>query len=407
MKIAIVTSSFYPVIDGVTVAVSNRLKYLSKLEHQVIVFCPDYSALVQIYPNWKNYIGEILPEITVIPLPSKPALGLDFERDVTSKSYKLVEAKLKSFQPDIIHVDEPERLACCFLTKPGVKYAQKNNIPCVAFFHTNYLEYLDDYVQLPWQLNSSLKASLNKLFTSIYNSYDLTLVSSRLTYSKLSSQGINNLCCGELLGVDNLQYQQIQPTANFWQEQYHLSELDAQVKLVFVGRLTPDKGWDFFLEAIAQMAPEVIANLAFIVVGDGDYKQRIQTELTALTSQVYLLGRVDPTKIPQLMVNSDILVSNSEKETRGLTIIEAGAAGLPVIAPRAGGIIDTIIDGENGLLYQPQQTADFIAKLKLLASIPELREAMGKAAQTNAQQLDWQNTNAKLVSIWQQQIAQK
>ncbi len=407
MKIAIVTSSFYPVIDGVAVAVFNRLKYLSKLGHQAMVFCPDYSALAEIYPNWQDYRGEILPGITVVSLPSKPALGLDFERDVTRKSYSLVVAELNSFQPDLIHIDEAERLTCCFLSKPGIEYARQHNIPCVAFFHTNYLEYLDDYFQLPWQLNQGLKAFLSQLFTSIYNSYDLTLVSSRLTYSKLTTQGINNLCCSELLGIDKKQYQQVQPTGNFWQQKYHLAGLESKIKLIFVGRLTPDKGWDFFFQAIKQLAPETLTNLALIVVGEGDYRSKIATELDSLSYQVYFLGRVDPAEIPQLLVNSDILVSNSEKETRGLAIIEAGAAGIPVIAPRAGGIIDTVVDGENGLLYQPKQPADFIAKLKLLVSVPELRQAMGTKAQAKVQQLDWQQTTDNLVRIWQQQIAQR
>jgi glycogen synthase len=61
MKIAIITSSFYPVIDGVTVAVYNRVKQLSTLGHQVIIFCPDYSVIKHIYPHWQDYTGEILP----------------------------------------------------------------------------------------------------------------------------------------------------------------------------------------------------------------------------------------------------------------------------------------------------------------------------------------------------------
>ena len=407
MKIAIVTSSFYPVIDGVTVAVYNRLRYLSKSGHKVLVFAPDYGSLKEMYPNWQDYTGEILPKVTVISLASKPSLALDFERDVTSNSYKLVAAKLHEFQPDIIHVDEAERLSFCFLNKPGVRYAKKNQIPSVAFFHTNYLEYLDDYFRLPWKLLRPIKASLQKLFVNIYNSYDATLVSSRITYTKLSSLGIKNLCYGEFLGLDLGSYQKVESNINFWQKNYHTPDLNALVKLIFVGRLTPDKGWDFFLQGVKQLSPETMDKLAFIVVGDGEYKEKIQKQLGALTTHLYMLGRVSPKNIPSLLVNSDLFVTNSEKETRGLAVMEASAAGIPTIAPKAGGIVDTIVDGENGLLYQPQQIEDFVAKLNLLVSVRELRTAMGAKATDKVAELDWQCTTARLVRIWQQQIEQK
>ncbi len=145
MKIAIICSSFFPVIDGVTIAVYKRLEQLSILGHQVIVFCPDYKPLKHIYPNYKKYKGKIFPGVEIISLPSSKAIALDFERDVTINSYQIVIKQLAKFKPDIIHVDEAERLGVCLLKLPGVKYARQNNIPCVAWFHTNYIDYFDDY----------------------------------------------------------------------------------------------------------------------------------------------------------------------------------------------------------------------------------------------------------------------
>ncbi|MEL6496643.1 MAG: glycosyltransferase family 1 protein, partial [Cyanobacteria bacterium J06623_7] len=78
MKIAIICSSFFPVIDGVTIAIYERLKQLSSLGHQVIAFCPDYSELAHIYPDYRKYQGNILPGIEIVSLPSKKAIALDF-----------------------------------------------------------------------------------------------------------------------------------------------------------------------------------------------------------------------------------------------------------------------------------------------------------------------------------------
>ena len=245
MKIAIITSSFYPVLDGVTVAVYNRVKELSKLGHEVRIFCPNYSVIKHIYPNWQDYTDWILPGVKVISLPSTESIGLDFERDVTSKSYKIVTQELTEFQPDIIHVDEAERLAVCFLKKPGIKFAKQHNIPCVAFFHTNYLEYFDDYFQLPLGLNRVIKSILSLIFTKIYNAYDLTLVSSQATYQKLASRGIKNLQYSELLGLDITGFTNITRSSNFFARQYGIENIDNKIKLIFIGRLTPDKAWNF------------------------------------------------------------------------------------------------------------------------------------------------------------------
>jgi glycosyltransferase involved in cell wall biosynthesis len=328
---------------------------------------------------------------------------LDFERDPQSKSYSIVLQELSAFQPDIIHVDEAERLSICFFKKPGIKFARQQKIPCVAFFHTNYLEYVDDYFKLPLGLNKILKMFFNFLFTKVYNSYDLTLVSSQTTKEKLSTRGIKNLYCAELLGLDVEKFPQITKQPDFFARQYNIEGIENKIKLIFIGRLTLDKGWNFGLKALAQLPSEVLNKIAFVIVGDGDLHQRIQEELTKLTPHTYLLGRVEPNLIPQLLTNNDIFITNSEKETRGLAVIEACAAGIPVIAPRAGGIIDTVVDGENGFLYQSGQQKEFLDKLILLISDSNLRHTMGAKAKIKIQKLSWQETTNNLISIWQKQ----
>ena len=257
MKIAIICSSFFPVIDGVTIAVFYRVKYLSQLGHQVKLFCPDYSAIANIYPNWQDYTGEIFKGIEVISIPSTKSIALDFERDVAIGSYKIVSRELIKFQPDIIHVDEAERLGFCWLKLPGVKYARQHNIPCVAWFHTNYLEYFNDYFNLPFGLNYSIKKCLSFVFRRIYNSYDLTLAASTVTKQKLMAMKIDNVCQVELLGCDLERYNYSLRSNNFWTTQYNLPNIENQTKLIFIGRLTPDKGWNFALNFLSQLNPKI------------------------------------------------------------------------------------------------------------------------------------------------------
>jgi glycosyltransferase involved in cell wall biosynthesis len=404
MKIAIICSSFFPVIDGVTIAIFNRLEQLSLLGHQVIVFCPDYSSIKHIYPDYHQYTGEIFPAIEIISLPSSKAIALDFERDLTIKSYQIVLKKLKQFKPDLIHIDEAERLGICLLKLPGVKYAQEHHIPCVAWFHTNYIDYLDDYFSLPFGINKLMKNILNLIFAKIYNAYDSTLVSSSITARKIRQMGIKNISHAELLGCDLARFNNLKKTSGFFKKQYNLPNLENKTKLIFIGRLTPDKGWNFALKALAKLSSTTIDKIAIIIAGDGTIKTEIEQTLKQLTSNVYLLGRIHPQTIPELLVNGDIFITNSEKETRGLTVIEAAAAGIPAIAPRAGGVIDTIVDGETGWLYQPQNQADFLAKLTRLIADVSLRQSMGIKAKELAQQYSWQQTVQNLVEIWSQKV---
>jgi glycosyltransferase involved in cell wall biosynthesis len=407
MKIAIISSGFLPVIDGVTITQINRLRELSQGGHQVLLFCPDYSKLANIYPNWKTYTGEILPGVRIINLDSEPFFGLDFERNVSRKSYQLVLQELQNFQPNIIHVDEPERLFTGFLKIPGIDYAKQADIPCVSFFHTNLLEYGKDYFNTPTAIDRVVKYVLKFPLAWIYNNYDLTLVSSQITQTKLKKLGVNNILTEELLGIDIEKFSPTLRQTDFFKNKYQIPNIDKKVKLIFLGRLTPDKGWNFTIDAFRKTQKVNFEDIALIIAGDGSMRDRITEKLSTLTPHLYLLGRVSPDDVPALLVNSDIHVTTSEKETKGLTILEAFAAGIPVLAPRAGGLVDSIEDGENGLLFTPQDTADFITKLKTLIDNPKLRQAMGIKARESVAEYSWEQATKNLLKIWQQQIENK
>lgn len=408
MKIAIITSGFLPVVDGVTVTAYSRLKQLSKKGHQVVLFCPDYRKIAHIYPNWQQYTGNILPGIKIVNLPST-AFFVEFERNVAWYSYKQLEAELTAFQPDIIHVDEPERLFVGFWRIPGLRYARKHNIPCVSFFRTNFIEYLEDFFPLPTPILHSLQWMIKRLVLSVYNAYDLTLVTSKITSKKIKQLGIINVYYDNFLGLENQHFDSIQPQNNFFAEKYNLPELDDKIKLIFLGRLTPEKGWNFTLKTLDFLERKIDINqIAFIIVGDGELKEKIAQKFTQFIPHFHLFGRVAPEQVPALLINSDLHVTTSEKETRGLTILEAFTAGIPVLAPRAEGVVENIESGTNGFLYKPGDRNDFIAKLKILIEDNKLRQEMGLQAQASIKnQYTWEKAVDNLLQVWQEQILSK
>jgi glycosyltransferase involved in cell wall biosynthesis len=411
MKIAILTSGFFPVIDGVTVTVWHRLKWLSQLGHQVLLLCPDYSATAALYPDWQTYTGEIFPAVQVYPLDSSPFMGLEFDRNVKKNAYPALLKALSEFQPDLIHVDEPERLQLGFDKIPAVDFAKQHAVPCVSFLHTNFIEYLEDYFPFPRPIICLMQAISRRIVSGIYNAYDATLISSPVTYQKAVKMGIKNAVYAELLGVDLAKFDPGYKTADFWQRQYQLPGLEQKVKLIFLGRLTPDKGWRFTLEAFSRIAKSAqrhwLSSVALIIAGDGSMRDEIAKTLARLPLEVHFLGRVAPDTVPALLLNSDIHVTTSQKETRGLTLLEAFAAGIPVLAPQAGGIVDTLQSGQTGLLFQPQNWTDFAMKLEQLVTQPDLRQQLGQRARANAANYDWDRALQRLLELWQIQIARK
>lgn len=407
MKIAIIASGFLPVVDGVTVSGYHRLQKLSDWGHEVKLFCPDYSALASIYPNWQDFNGYILPNVEVINLPSHAFMGLDFERNISWRARRPLQKALETFQPDLVHVDEPERLSVGLWQIPGIQYAQQANIPCVGFFRTNFIEYAEDYFEWPAQALSLLKRLFILLLRRVYNAYDCTLVTSPITHQKIIDLGINNTRYASLVGFDADHFSPDLRQLSYFDQVYGLPLVDHQVKLVFVGRLTPDKGWGFTFKAMQDFFMRINPDqVALLIAGDGSMREEIMHTLQSLTPHVHFLGRVAPNQVPALLANSDIHVTTSEKEARGLTVLEAFASGIPVLAPRAGGVVENIVDGWNGFLYAPQSIQDFADKLLQLVTNANLRQHMGERAQSSLDQYSWDNTVHTLVTLWQEAIRQ-
>lgn len=405
MKIAIISSGFFPVIDGVTVSAMMRLQRLSQWGHEVLFFCPDYSAIEGVYPNWRDYSGNILPGVRVYNLPSTPFLGLDFERNPSIASYAILLEELEKFQPDLVHVDEPERLFFGFFRRAGIDYAKKAKIPCIAFFRTWFLSYAEDYIPLPQFAVEIIRELFRRIFAWIYNGYDVTLFTSKITYQLAPQMGITNAIYENLAGFDAQRFNPNLKEENFFKTYYNLPELDGLTKLIFVGRLTPDKGWNFTLKTIAKVAEKIdLEKVGFIIIGDGQMQDEIIEGLTKFTRHVYFLGRVAYDQVPAVYANSDIHITTSERESRGLTVLEAFASGIPVLVPRAGGLVENVQDGENGFLYTPQDPEDFTQKLKQLIDDPLLRKTLGNRGIESVGNYSWDVVIKNLVNIWEQKL---
>ena len=156
-----------------------------------------------------------------------------------------------------------------------------------------------------------------------------------------------------------------------------------------VGRLVWWKGQDAFIEAVARASKRVpVTGIIIGGAGNGDANQRNDAYAESLKSEAESLGLAKNiiftghrTDIDSIVPELDVLIhAASEPEPFGLTVIEGMAAGKPVIATAAGGILDIITDGHNGLLVPPKNPEAMAEALVRLASSSEQRIALGNNA---------------------------
>jgi glycosyltransferase involved in cell wall biosynthesis len=144
-----------------------------------------------------------------------------------------------------------------------------------------------------------------------------------------------------------------------------------------VGRLEPIKGIAYFVDAARSIA-EKIPNSEFIVIGDGAERAVLERAAGFLGGRIRFLGlRSD---VPELMAALDIMVLPSLNEGMGRVLVEAAAAGTPVVASRVGGVPEVVRDGETGILVAPGDASAIADAVTVLCSDTEKRERFGNTA---------------------------
>jgi len=165
-----------------------------------------------------------------------------------------------------------------------------------------------------------------------------------------------------------------------------------------VASLTPQKGHEYLLKAVPKITascPEV----QFLFVGDGELRDQLKAQARELgiDSRVTFLGK--RTDVPEILRASDLFVLPSLWEGLPIVLIEAGLAGLPVVASRVDGVVEVVEEGRSGLLVPPKDV-EALAEgcLQLLLGNPDLRARMGREGQRIALERFSNETAAKRVA---------
>ncbi len=369
MKIAFFTETFLPKVDGIVTRLTKTIEFLIKNGDEVIVFCPEGC------PN--QYKGAKIIGVAAMPLPLYPELKLGLPGPAVSDA-------LEEFKPDLIHVVNPAVLGL-----GGIWLAKTNNIPLIASYHTHLPKYLEHYGM------GMLEPLLWELLKAAHNQALLNLCTSTAMVKELESKGIKRTALWQR-GVDT---QSFKPEfRNKIMRKRLLGKYkDTDSLLIYVGRLSAEKQIERIKPVLDQIPDACLA-----LVGDGPHRNQLEKifENTKTNFIGYLAGE----ELASAYASGDIFLFPSSTETLGLVLLEAMAAGCPVIGANKGGIPDIINDEINGCLYDPDQDdqgeQSLIEATKKILMNKDKKEKMRKAAREEAEKWDWNQDTLQLKNFY-------
>lgn len=353
VRIAIVTESFLPTLNGVTTSVCRVLDCLAAAGgHDVLVICPS--------PAPTQYLGF---RVTTVPTVTLRAfrVGLPTRR---------LEQILRDFAPDVVHAASPFGLGA-----RGLAAARNLGIPTVAVYQTDMPSYVAQHGGPigPWAHRASWA-----WVRHLHSLADLTLAPSSAAIEELTAHGVPRLALWGR-GVDTSTYS---PQLKQTPESAHLrSRLapDGEVIVGYVGRLAPEKE----LHRLAEIAD--LPGVSLALVGDGPSR----TDLERLLPRAHFLGRQEGALLALSYASFDCFCHTGTKETFGQTLQEAMASGVPVVAPAAGGPLDIVKPGVTGLLFDPGTLGELRRSVGTLVADEGMRRRMSESAARSVADRSW------------------
>lgn len=349
LRVALISGNYNYVMDGAARAQNMLVARLLERGHEVLVIAPTAAA-----PAFRH-AG------TVVPVPSIPLPGKRGEYRLGLGLTLRTRARLKRFQPDLIHIATPD-----YTGLAALKYGERHGIPVVASFHTRFDTY-PRYYGAAW-LENYLTRYMRWFYARCVHLYPP--VPSMV--EELRREGIGR----ELrLWGRGVEHELFSPDKRDMDWRRALGFADDDVVVAFVGRLVLEKGIDMFAETL-RLAAAANPKLRALVVGDGPERTRFEFRLPAGV----FIGHQSGEGLARAYASADIFFNPSITETAGNVTLEAMAAGRCCVASGSPGTKCYVRDGETGLLAPSDATAEDYAQMLLrLAGDPELRTRLGDA----------------------------
>lgn len=373
MRIGIFTDAYKPLITGVVNSVDLLRRGLEAHGHQVFIVAPSFAGYTDVETCVIRYPAINLPSRVPTPL-AIPIAPRVFRR-------------IAALRLDVIHSQHPFAVG-----RAAAAIAARLDLPLVYTFHTQYEQYAH-YVPLHPAL---VRWAVRRMVATYASHCDVVVTPGPSIVGLLRSYGIHQPVEIVHNGIDLSMFERARP-----------GDLRARLGIpasapvaIYAGRLALEKNLEFLLASF-RLAAEIVPEAQLLLVGEGADLDRLRRLAAAadLAGRVRFTGAVPYADIPAYYAASDVFVMTSLTEVRPLAIIEAMAAGLPVVALDAPGAADTVTAGMDGLLAPPD-TADFAAALARVMREGDLRRALGANARAAARQYSFLTTSRRLADIY-------
>jgi len=360
MRIALVSESFLPTVNGVTTSVCRVLDHLAATGHEAVVISPNAGS-----PS--HYAGFPVHQVPAVAYRQFP-VGLPSPQ---------VQRVLDDFAPDVLHAASPFLLGAQALSA-----ARKRGTPSVAIYQTDVAGFarrnrLGLTTRFAWQL-----------VRRVHEQADLTLAPSSSALEDCAGAGIPRLDRWGR-GVDLERYHPRNRDSEGARALRALLSSGGETVIGYVGRIALEKQ----VERIRELRG--LPGVRFAIVGDGPALPSVQRALKGMP--VTWLGRLSGERLAEAYAAFDLFVHTGCEETFGQTLQEAHASGLPVVAPAAGGPIDLVTTGVDGALFDPESPDGFRSAVAPLAADAAIRARMGEAGRRRVLGRSWDAVCTELI----------
>ena len=327
MRVALFTNTYMPHAGGVARSVEWLRSGLEARGHACLLVAPDYA-------------GQQIPSPGVIRVPAiRNFNGSGFSLRLPIPA-RIGEA-IRRFRPDIVHSHHP-----FLLGDSALRMAYQWDRPLVYTHHTRYEQYTHYVVkESAW-----LKRFVSELVAAYERCCDRVIVPGESLARVV--RGTSGVSVDVIpTGIDLAAFRR----GGRGRGRKRLGIPAEAVVIGHLGRLEPEKHLSYLLAAVAESMgrrPE----RRFLLLGEGSERARALAQMTEAVGaeRLHTAGFIRPEDLPDMYAAMDVFVFSSLSETQGIVLAEALASAVPVVALRATGVSDIIVDGCNGRLLDPE-----------------------------------------------------
>lgn len=360
LRIAIVTETWPPEINGVALSLLQLCKGLQKLGHKILLIRPEQTL------DCSDFIPNKSCLVKAQPIPKYASLQFGWPQ------FLKVRQAIQEFSSDIVHIVTEGPLGLSALQS-----AKQLNLPVSSGFHSPFQD-MSRFFDLAFLLKP-----IQRYLRWFHNSTQLTCVPNVETETALRSFGVDCKLRVVGRGVD-IQRFSVQHRSEKLRENWGVAA-DTTVML-YVGRLSPEKQIGTLIEAYRQMRQQD-KNVRLVVVGDGPDHRNL-TQMTGAESVIFT-GALSGQALASAYASADVFVFASQVETFGNVVLEAMASGLPVVAYNYACAQQYVVNYLSGWLVEKGDEAGF---KQALYDLPErlVLQRMGRQALEATRQAGWQ-----------------